>query len=485
MDFYFKLALYAVSAELFRRFVTLLIGAFTGPLAKIPGPLVGKFTTLPWLVNTIQGETMNTIPELFKKYGEVVRTGPKLVVFADKAGVRKMLLETDLPKSPIYDKMRIHQGNATLFTETDKAALKVSRRLLSAGFSIAYLNGLEPHMRGCIRVFEDFLDSECKKSNGSAVVDMSLVLSNLAFVMSATAFGGSFNMVTSNDVTLKESITQLFARQVITFLFPIARYLPFIPSGQSPSLIKMTEDIIATRQAEMAQKLEVKKDILQIILNAQQTNPELYTEQRVRDEMNMFMAAGTDTTSHTITCALLLLVNNPKKLKYLVAELDRAFPSKNDPITFAKTQDLPYLNAVINEALRLLPIISAGVSRITTETTILGNYEIPPGVEVLAWVSAKMVDPALWPDADDFVPERWLGKYKSAEVDRAVFIPFSIGSRNCIGQQFAMKEMRLVLATLVRRYELTLVPGQSHKLFWSLVPRFRQGFYNVGVKPRM
>jgi hypothetical protein len=92
------------------------------------------------------------------------------------------------------------------------------------------------------------------------------------------------------------------------------------------------------------------------------------------------------------------------------------------------------------------------LSRITTETTILGNYEIPPDVshhpcrvslflltsgqvEVLAWVSAKMVDPALWPDADDFVPERWLGKYKSAEVDRAVFIPFSIGSRNCIGQQ--------------------------------------------------
>jgi cytochrome P450 len=55
-----------------------------------------------------------------------------------------------------------------------------------------------------------------------------------------------------------------------------------------------------------------------------------------------------------------LLVNNPKKLKYLVAEIDTAFPSKNDPITFAKTQDLPYLNAVINEALRLLPIISAG-----------------------------------------------------------------------------------------------------------------------------
>ncbi len=80
MDFSLKLALYAVSAELFRRFVTLLIRAFTGPLAKIPGPLVGKFTTLPWLVNAIQGETMNTIPELFKKYGEVVRTGERPIL---------------------------------------------------------------------------------------------------------------------------------------------------------------------------------------------------------------------------------------------------------------------------------------------------------------------------------------------------------------------------------------------------------------------
>ena len=99
----------------------------------------------------------------------------------------------------------------------------------------------------------------------------------------------SVNMVSSNDVTLKESITQLFARQVITFLLPIARYLPFVPPGQTPSLIKLTEDIIANRKAAMAEKREVKRDILQIILDAHHTDPKLYTEQRVRDEMNMFM----------------------------------------------------------------------------------------------------------------------------------------------------------------------------------------------------
>lgn len=96
------------------------------------------------------------------------------------------------------------------------------------------------------------------------------------------------NIVSSNDITLKESITQYMLRSAISMSFPLINYLPFIPPGQSPSLVKLTEEIIATRQAEMAQKIEVK-DILQIILNAHEADPVLYTEQRVRDEMNMFM----------------------------------------------------------------------------------------------------------------------------------------------------------------------------------------------------
>jgi len=79
MDFYLKLIVFALFAEVFRRFVMVLIAGFTGPLAKIPGPLVGKFTVIPWTINAIQGEAMNTVPELFEKYGEIVRTGENLI----------------------------------------------------------------------------------------------------------------------------------------------------------------------------------------------------------------------------------------------------------------------------------------------------------------------------------------------------------------------------------------------------------------------
>jgi cytochrome P450 len=90
----------------------------------------------------------------------------------------------------------------------------------------------------------------------------------------------------------------------------------------------------------------------------------------------------------------MLLLNHPDKLKTLLAEIDSAFPSEHDSITYAKTQELPYLNAVLNESMRLKPIVvagqfeskagnktnKAGLARITTESTVLCNHEIPPGV---------------------------------------------------------------------------------------------------------
>ena len=72
--------------------------------------------------------------------------------------------------------------------------------------------------------------------------------------------------------------------------------------------------------------------------------------------------AGSDTTSLTATFTLLLLLNNQNKLKELISEIDTAFPSIEDTITFAKTQDLPYLNAAINESMRIMPILTAGTT---------------------------------------------------------------------------------------------------------------------------
>ena len=107
--------------------------------------------------------------------------------------------------------------------------------------------------------------------------------------MSATSLGGSMNVVSSNDIVLKESIAQVMTRLALDFIFPIAKYLPFILPGQSLTLLKMTEDILATRKAMIAEKVEVKKGLFQIILNNHYADPVLYPETRVRDKMIMLM----------------------------------------------------------------------------------------------------------------------------------------------------------------------------------------------------
>ena len=208
------LLIYALVAEIFRRCCLIILAAFTGPLSKVPGPVVGKFTAWPWLIQCIKGNQMNIGPGLFEKYGDVVRVGenpvpqlwpyltptvgPADIMFRDKATITKILIEEDFRKSPDYERVREDPNVTSLITETDKVKYKqkvharpekialvltyIQRRLLSPGFSISYLNGLEPLMHECIQVFTKVLDSRCRDAGGYAVVDMNRVLGNLTSV---------------------------------------------------------------------------------------------------------------------------------------------------------------------------------------------------------------------------------------------------------------------------------------------------------------
>jgi cytochrome P450 len=107
--------------------------------------------------------------------------------------------------------------------------------------------------------------------------------------MSATSFGGSLNMVSSNGLALQKSMNQFMMRGAIDAILPFVKYIPLIPPCQSPSLVKLTQQLIATRKEELIQKGQAKKDILQMLLNSQDADPVTFSDLRVLDEMNTFM----------------------------------------------------------------------------------------------------------------------------------------------------------------------------------------------------
>jgi cytochrome P450 len=192
--------------------------------------------------------------------------------------------------------------------------------------------------------------------------------------MSATSFGGSFDLVRTNDAHLKNIFVKILKTNAIMSTFGVLRRLPFMPAGKDAEMDNMIENIVSKRREGDNQN---RRDLLQIFIDAHKADPTSFSKNHLIEEMRLFMCvtlpnnpgtylltttriAGADTTGTSATYTVALLVNHPEKLSALKKEIDTAFPSKDSPITFAKAQDLPYLNAVINESMRLMPIAAAG-----------------------------------------------------------------------------------------------------------------------------
>jgi cytochrome P450 len=173
---------------------------------------------------------------------------------------------------------------------------------------------------------------------------------------------------------------------------------------------------------------------------------------RVRDNLVTLFLAGHETTSHALSWTWWLLATHPEAEARLHDELDGVLGDR-DP-TVDDLPSLPWTEAVIQESMRLFPPAYA-IPRVARVDTELGGYPIAAGSQVVGWVWHCHRGP-WFDDADAFRPERFL----TPTFPKHAYLPFGAGTRMCIGAGFARMELRLVLATLARRYRLHAAPGQ-------------------------
>jgi len=178
------------------------------------------------------------------------------------------------------------------------------------------------------------------------------------------------------------------------------------------------------------------------------------SDNEVRDQLLVFMAAGHDTTATTLTYALWQLGRHPDQQARAVAE---AAALGERELSAEDVAALPYIGAVLHEALRLCPPGPAN-ARTATQDIEVDGYRVTAGSLVVYGVAAVQRDPALWERAEEFDPERFLGEAAKGR-DRWQYVPFGAGPRSCIGDHFAMLEATLALATVLRRVEVTSVDG--------------------------
>jgi len=174
------------------------------------------------------------------------------------------------------------------------------------------------------------------------------------------------------------------------------------------------------------------------------------SDSEIRDQLIVFLLAGHDTTATTLTYALWQLGRHREVQQRAAAEV-AALGERE--LTADDVAALPFVGAVLQEALRLCPP-AATAGREAGRDVPVDGYRIPAGTLLIYGICAVQRDPALWERAEEFDPQRFLGPGARAR-DRWQYIPFGAGPRSCIGDHFAMLEATLALATIVRRVELT------------------------------
>lgn len=260
--------------------------------------------------------------------------------------------------------------------------------------------------------------------------------------------------------------------------------------NNSKLLAQKADQIIRERKKNLleepereAQRRQHQFDFLDILLEARRENGQNLTDEEIRAEVKTFMFAGLDTVTSAICWILYCLALHPYHQKQCHEEVDRIFVQANG-LQWNDLCNLSYLKLCINESMRLYSPVPIICRRSDKEYDLQGK-KFPKGTFLYINIFALHRNPHVWKNPEVFDPLRFTEERSRGRPSYS-FIPFSTGVRNCIGQTFAMAEIKVTLAMILHRFYLTvdsnhIVPMED--LLTVLMLRSKSGV-RINVTPR-
>lgn len=211
------------------------------------------------------------------------------------------------------------------------------------------------------------------------------------------------------------------------------------------------EEIVNQNDDIMGKKKRLA--FLDLLLETSEKGPVRLSDADLREEVDTFMFEGHDTTTAGIAWALFLLALHPDIQQQCYDELELIFQGSDRPATVKDFGEMKVLDRVIKETLRLYPSVPI-IGRMLSEDVQIDEYTIPAGCTVVIEIFSLHMNEKHFPDPERFDPDRFLPEISVGRHPYA-YIPFSAGSRNCIGQKFAVYEEKSILSSIIRKYRFT------------------------------
>ncbi|MBG0857645.1 cytochrome P450 [Streptomyces spinoverrucosus] len=421
-----------------------------------PPPIPRAAGSVPLLGHAVQlmRDNLAFIASLRENYGPLVeitlQPGTRTVIVQDPELIRTMLVDLGpaLDKGRFFEKMGQLLGDSVVTAAGQEHVRK--RRQLQPAFARPEITRYVDIMRAEATAAVDSWTPGRTLDVREAMVKLSLDM------LAKTVFSGSLDERTFRR--LRQDLSVVMNGVGARIMLPDwVERLPLPFNRRFTAARDAVRATISQAVTDLQASGHDTGDMLSLLLRAKdEETGEPLTGHQICSEILTLAVAGTETTASVLSWVLYELTRDPDIEDRVLAELEEVLGDA--PVTFESVPRLPYLNRVIQEALRLH---HTGwlVTRRTLKETSLGPWTVPAGTELAYCQHALHRDPALFPDPLTFDPDRWLDEEQA--LPDGAFLPFGAGKHKCIGDRFALTELITAIATIVRRIRFELAPGQT------------------------
>ncbi len=429
-----------------------------------PGP--GVLGTLDQ-VRRMQNNILGVMEHMASTYGPVsyLRAAPNGIVLLSGAEAAKHVLVTHqdrYPKSHQFDLFRPLLGDGLVTSAGD--VWRTSRRLTQPMFAKRHLSTFADSMAGAARDAVERWEADWPDDH---VVDLDtrileVGLDTVGRALASHDFSddtaGRFAAVGAgalHEIGMMSKSPAVFVGQDVRGLD-----IRGIAKATTPRSWRRYEAHCREAEAIIAGLVDDRyenghgdrNDLLKLLTDTIDDDGTRLSRQQVMDEVKTFIAAGHETTAHGLAWMFYLLAQHPDAYRRLHDEVDAVLDGRVP--TADDADSLPWLTACFNEAMRLYPPVWH-LPRLAADEDVIDGHRIPKGSRVLFSIWATHRDPEVYPEPEEFRPERWIGD-AAASRDRFAYLPFGGGRRICIGQGFAMLNAVMLGATMASRFEFAV-----------------------------
>ncbi|OCL10635.1 benzoate 4-monooxygenase cytochrome P450 [Glonium stellatum] len=458
------------------------------PLAKYPGPFSYKLTNWPLVLQAYHGNRHLHHLRDHAKYGPIVRIGPNTLSFNTETALNAIYggKKVNVRKTGMYITLDAGSGALSTHTEIDKEKHAYRRRVLSYAFSDNALRSAEPLILHNVEIFCSAIAPK-EKHQWSEKKNMSLWCSWLGFdIMGDLAFGERFKCIESEEHRYTAGTTITGSKFLYWFSYLpcawvtrriITSRLMEVLAGQTAAdfmhLMNYAEEKVQRKiEAEgfaKKESKEVRKDTMHYILESKDPETgESLTDKELAADSVLLITAGSDTVSTSLAASFFYFLRNPNVLKRVTAEVRSTFTSTEDIHSGPKLNSCVYLQACMEEVLRVAPPVPSHLPReVLSGGLNVDGHHILAGTIVGVPAYSIHLNKDYFPDPWSFRPERWIVDPKtgvtaeSVELATRAFCPFSLGTRGCIGKFLAYLEFKLTMAHVLYRFDMREAPGEN------------------------